>query len=1169
MDGNTPPRVTALPSVVALGTRRQLTDLITVTDPDEGAFVSQYQVRDNSAGLGSFLLGEEVLTANVWHTIPRQQINALRYRAAEFFGTETFSVRVQDSAGNFSNVATSTITTDNVSPELTVQNGRVAPFELIPISSLFSVFDGDGDTPTEIGFRDVRTNADGGRFVVRGEEVPQGQWNFYDYAELGDVLYRGADDGRDVEEIQILVKDAFSFGERATLEIATTAQPTLEGTGLSILVNQSRFAGLFIEFMDEDGDVPLVYNIIDRRINADGGFFTLNGVRQQSGQFFTVRASEFNQLRYVGGSTGPQSEDVSFHVFDSGGEWSELLTTTIRTVTPPVVTATDIELQRDHYINFATGGISPIQGAQAPGTPFLQFSDADGDTIEEFMFIDYALNPNGGHFVLDGARVPSGVHFRIPAADLPLLEYRAGLFGPQSEEISAFALSNGVWSEDERFIATSLPNQFRPELELFSANVRLGVSLQLEGLFTFSDGDGDIPVSFSIFDTGSDPTSGFFTDNGVVLPAREWITFDWSKRGDIRYNASDIASSEVIRMVIHDGRSTSTVASATITSVPAPELEAATNAISIDSIERVLVSSLVSQSDNGPGFTRYEIYDENTVSRSGRFELDGVDLQQGRTISLTAAEYDRLVFKGAESDLGRNLDPILVRGTNETINPSTQQPIFSDWERINVNTDPVGARSLISGLQWFDGNADFTEVTFSFIDGDNANLAGFFPPVPTYYTCAPDANPEQVCDQAGEAFALNQPQREAIREVLASYETYANVRFREVAATDDHGDSVITFGAADLVDGVAGIAFLPSGNVASGQGSVTGDVWFDTDLFHPNEEIDVSPGSLFRFVALHEVGHALGFKHPFALPNPLPIFSDFDYNTVMSNSHDNVHNPFEAYPEFPSTPSLYDAVALQQLYGVNQDQNIGNNHYGNGLSGSFPHFFSNTETHQSLLYDSGGIDTYNYTNHVADETIDLRQGTFSSINGVPQSLRTAYLSVIENARGGTGDDNIRGNEISNLLFGNDGNDVLRGGGDQDVLRGGAGNDDYIWQTGDSFDVIREEGNGGIDVLTILDPSGSIDSLQDDFTFRRFGNDLRMDLTFNQAEGQGTNLIVNYEDNASRVEILRIHDANGNQIGGDIDLQSIYNAATGVATRFRVTENQNDFGTHTAFAAVPV
>ncbi|MFK7768561.1 MAG: M10 family metallopeptidase C-terminal domain-containing protein, partial [Mariniblastus sp.] len=227
---------------------------------------------------------------------------------------------------------------------------------------------------------------------------------------------------------------------------------------------------------------------------------------------------------------------------------------------------------------------------------------------------------------------------------------------------------------------------------------------------------------------------------------------------------------------------------------------------------------------------------------------------------------------------------------------------------------------------------------------------------------------------------------------------------------------------------------------------------------------------------------------------------------------------------------------------------------------------NNEESHQTVLYDSGGIDTLNFTNHIADEIIDLREGQFTTVNGIPLSVRIQYGTVIENARGGAGNDSIRGNETPNLLFGNAGNDILRGGGDNDISRGGAGDDTYIWSLGDGRDIIREEANGGIDSVEFYDPSGSIDSLEDDFVFRRFGDNLRIDLTLDQGEGQGTFSIVDFANTESQVELMRFHGLLGAQIGDDIDLTSIFDSATANAQRFTVTDQ---LGQNGGFIAVPV
>ena len=286
----------------------------------------------------------------------------------------------------------------------------------------------------------------------------------------------------------------------------------------------------------------------------------------------------------------------------------------------------------------------------------------------------------------------------------------------------------------------------------------------------------------------------------------------------------------------------------------------------------------------------------------------------------------------------------------------------------------------------------------------------------------------------------------------------------------------------------------------------------------------------------------------------------------MAYEHFNSFSQFDqAYPEDVSTSSLYDIVEIQRLYGANTEHRTGNDHYGNLFSGSRPHFVNNDEQHQTTLWDAGGIDTFNYTNHTADETISLIEGQFSSVNGVPNSLRISYGTTIENARGGEGNDDITGNESNNLLFGNDGNDIIRGRGGNDIARGGAGDDTYVWSFGDGRDIVREEANGGTDIIQLRDDGGNITSLDDDMVFRKLGRDLRIDLTFNQGEGQGTMLIVDYETTESRVETLQIFGGGGNQIGGDIDLTTVFATADVTPKAYRATGDLGTFG----FIAVQV
>lgn len=1153
MDNLNPPVVTTEPNVVDFGGFLRFLDMFTVTDPDPDAQVLTYQVRDNRIGGGNFLQGEQVLEANVWHEVSAFEARGVRYRGADFFNRESFSVRVWD--GNFwSNTAFGGLTSGNTRPVLTAEPGRVAANQSVRLDRFLTYFDADGDPDLRYFIVDRKIGADGGQFKLSDQVLPQGRWFQVQKSELASLTYQGSSVGGDNERISIRAFDGFSWSEEIDFQMRTTSETEIIGEPQQVLVNDRVAASEFFSTQDADGDEVTHVLTVDRRVNADGGYWEYEGERMPSATWFVVPIQKFDELFYVGGATGPQTENVGFQVYD-GFEFSGITDVAVDTVVPPMVEGRDVEVQANHYLNIATGGVANVGGTKPDGTPILDYVDADGDLITRLSFVDRNFNGNGGHFVFKGDRLPPATWFTVDAAELDQLEYRGGEFGPQSENVGVRVFANGVWSETDEFSIGTLENLHRPELNLVNAQGRPNSQFELESLFTWSDGDRDALDSFRLFDTGDDPEGNFFSVNGIRQPSRTWIQLGADQIPNVKYHLSSQANIEQLRMTISDGRFTSTLQTATFESVGVPTIEAVSNDISVDTIQRVPVTDIVSQTDLGPSLIQYQVYDENAFLRSGRIELDGEDLQQGVVHTLTADEFNRLVFKGAETDFGRQLDPMLVRGDNGITG-------WTEWHRVNVNTDPVGNRSLTSGTQWFDFDADpRVTITYSFVDGNNAH------PAPFYYVCEPQEEPDAECDAPGEDGTLNQVQRETFRETLQYYAEIANLKFVELPYTQI-GEATMVVGTADLSGGAAAWAYLPNGLVQNGSSAKPGDVWFDSveGGFDPDTNFDAGLGTAFRFTAFHEVGHALGLKHPFDDSPVLSVFTDFDYNTVMSYTHDSVHNKYEPYDGIPQTASLYDITEIQRLYGANQSHRAGNDQYGNTFSGSYPHFIGNDDQNQTTLWDGGGFDTLNFTRHVADETIDLRQGTFTSINGVPQSLRISYDTVIENARGGSGDDNIRGNETRNLLFGNAGNDVLRGGGGNDVYRGGAGDDTYIWSLGDGRDLIREEDNGGMETIEIYDPSGTIDSLEDDFVFRRFGNNLRIDMTLNQGEGQGSLIVADFGTTGSTTELLTIHDALGSQIGERIDLTSVFAAADSTRQRFRVTDQ---VGANEGFIAVPV
>lgn len=213
---------------------------------------------------------------------------------------------------------------------------------------------------------------------------------------------------------------------------------------------------------------------------------------------------------------------------------------------------------------------------------------------------------------------------------------------------------------------------------------------------------------------------------------------------------------------------------------------------------------------------------------------------------------------------------------------------------------------------------------------------------------------------------------------------------------------------------------------------------------------------------LHEIGHALGLKHPHDEINGFPAAdaaADAIQASVMS---------YRSFPggevtgytipsgSFPGGLMPNDIAAIQYLYGANWATNSGDSTYT---------FDPSVAVVLKAIWDGGGTDTYDFSNYTTNLSIDLTPGAWSDFGSqyatteytmeddtvVPSSvfggnLANPYLydddprSLIENAKGGSGADTLTGNQADNALTGNAGDDLLTGGTGADTLIGGAGTD---------------------------------------------------------------------------------------------------------------------------------
>lgn len=328
-----------------------------------------------------------------------------------------------------------------------------------------------------------------------------------------------------------------------------------------------------------------------------------------------------------------------------------------------------------------------------------------------------------------------------------------------------------------------------------------------------------------------------------------------------------------------------------------------------------------------------------------------------------------------------------------------------------------------------------------------------------------------INDTPGNQPAWSAAQREAVVNVLAAWSAVANVSFVEYDSgtlfTQSKADVAVTLTGNDLQTGVGAIAFglFPSpafvdaivpevGYTRAEYPRPEGDVFFDNAYAGFQY---LSEGGYGFSTILHEIGHALGLKHPYDDGGSgRPTFAElgiagFDHvrYTVMSVNDDNVPLSSTA---FPATPMLLDVLAIQKIYGPNLTYHAGNDTYRvvNELAGR-------------TIWDAAGVDTIDASDLTSGMTIDLRQGHATSNGGL--GLWVAYGTTIENAIGTGRGDTIYGNEADNVL------DESRSlGASFNQLRGGDGNDTYI--VTNAFDAVVEDRDHGVDTVQVTSAFGA-------------------------------------------------------------------------------------------------